>query len=317
MIDKILNINSKTELMPYGIYGNASRNQNQNKNNNENKKNEDVDTFNKDDKKTNPFEDIKNQKNSKIQEYFNQRYAKINADIKDVICRISKNSKYTHIIDTAIIDSQALLMRYLYNNTLPQVSDKKFELSKEGNRCTIEVFDINDILLLKFDFVNGFIVKIITFFENGHFEIYIKKENILNRILGNFKTQVEKYQRKDKNNSLLEEVVYSKDGQIERYISYSDTKKQSEILFDTSIVHFRPEIKDKLIPLKYSLYDTQNEYMLENLVYTFSMPNKYQQYNSTTGKIVKSFILQGLRTKVVKYAFFNSINGQMTACGSL
>ncbi len=310
MIDKVSKIISKTELTPYSIYGSVSYHQNKN----QNKKDEKFDTFNKDDKKSNPFDLDENKDNNKIQEYFNQRHAKINADIKDIVSRILK---YSALIDSAIIDSQALTIRYLYNKTLPNEKDKVFKFINQGKIYSIEVCNLEDNLLLKVDFTKNNITKIKANYESYCFEIYLKKESFLNRIFLNNKTQILKYQKKDKNNNLQEEVIYSSNGQIERYVSYQDNKIQSEVYFDLSIAHFRPEMKNKLIPLKYSLYDIKSDYLLENLIYTYSLPNKYQQFNHTTGKIIKSFILQGLKSKVIKYTFFNSINGQMTVCGTL
>ncbi len=314
MIEKVTNITSKIELMPYGSYGNQGRNNNQE----QNKKEDKFDLFTKDESKSNPFDTEQNGQNNKIQEYFNQRLAKINADIKDVILRIQKNSKYVNLIDSAIIDSQALVARYQYNKTLPLEEGKNFKFSTDKGYSSIEVFDVENNPLLKVDFVKNSIVKIKVYFETCYFDIFLRKESFLSRILGNSKTQIEKYQKKDRlSSNILEEVIYASDGQIEKYLSYHEGKVQSEILFDLSIAQFRPDQKDKLVPLKYSLYDVKNEHKLENLIYTYSLPNRYQQYNNTTGKIIKSFILQGLKSKVVKYAFFNSINGQMTACGSL
>lgn len=316
MIEKVTNNPLKAELLPYSVYGSKSRNQNQSKNQNQ-KERQKFDEFDKDENKTNPFDGESNEKDNKIQEYFNQRYAKINTDIKDVVLRISKKSKYAQAVDSAIIDSQALVARYLYNKTLPCDEDKIFKFSQKDAYCSIEVFDKLNNPLLKVDFTKSSIIKIKTYFESFYFEIDIKKENILNRILGNSKIKLAKCQKKDLQGNLLEEIYYSSGGQIERYLSYNSGKLQSEICFDLSIAHFRPDYKEELIPLKYSLYDINNEHKLENLLYTYCLPNKYQQYNNTTGKIVKSFTLQGLKSKVVKYAFFNSINGQMTACGSL
>ncbi len=313
MIEKVTNNSSKVELMSYGAYGFSSHNKNQ-----ERKKNQDqFDEFTKNEHQANPFDDEQDKKDNRIQEYFNQRFAKINTDIKDVISRISGNSTYNQIIDNAIIESQALIARYLYNKTLPKEEGRIYKFQDCNNYSSILVFDINDRLLLSVDFERNILLKIRVCFEKYYFEIYLRKEGFLSRILGNSKTQILKYEKRDFNNNLLEEIFYSNNGQIEKYLSYQDSKVQSEICFDLSVAQFRPEYKNKLIPLSYSLYDIKNEHKLENLVYTYCLPNKYQQYNHTTGKIIKSFVLQGLKSKVVRYAFFNSLNGQMTACGNL
>lgn len=270
------------------------------------------------DNSTNPFEQRVKIEND-IQKYFNEKYFKINSKIKEVILSLNtKNGSTTSFIKDTVIDSETIVAKYFYDKNLKLHDNDRndYSVSKEKNIYNIEVN--NDSYYLNITFTPSSLLKIIKKTDNETKVLTFKKRNLLERIFVPYVNLLSNYEKRNKYGDLIEAISFLKTGKPEKYTKYRLNKKEFEIIFDSSDWQKFTSNKDEnqIIPLEYYEYDF-NQTVLTKLDFQYSKPHKYTEFNSNTGKMTKTFDIQGLYSVVFKYSFYNSITGQILAFGKL
>jgi len=252
-------------------------------------------------------------KDNEIQSYFNQKYLKINLDVRNIISLLSKNGNIKKLIDEAIFEISAAISQYFCDGNFDNFKNKKYKLIDEN---TIEVYDNYDSIIFLIKILKSQITSITMFDDEYQYDIQFKTLNLIDKIIG--KTSVLKsYTKKDLSGNVIEKVLFNKNSIPEKYIKYQENIEYIELLFDTDTIEKGFLDKDKLIPKKYNLYDILTENKKLTLNYIYSKPDTYIEYNSRTQLPIKILKLQGLKNLVYKYSFFNSVNGQLITSGSL
>ncbi len=271
------------------------------------------------DNSSNPFE--KNEKEIKIQEYFNSKYYKINSKIKDVVFRITdKSGDIENFINDSILDYSAVISKYFYDGDFKVSANdnRKYSLSRNNDGINVLSITKNDCNV-KIEFTKTSFVKIE---ENKNLEtisLIFRKHNLFQKIFALSGSSIKKYIKTDSSGNKTEEIYFSRQNKAEKYIKYRAGKKEFEIIFDTSDWQYLTEKSNKtlkVIPLEYYGYDFL-ENVIEKLTFQYAKPSKYSEFNSNTGKVTKTFNLQGLSSVVTRYTFYNSLTGQMLAFGTL
>ncbi len=267
---------------------------------------------------SNPFE--KSEKETKIQEYFNSKYFKINSKIKDTVYRITdKNGDIKNFIDDTILDFSASVSKFYYDSDFKlSINDNRdYSLSKDKNINILTVKGAD--YTAQIEFTKTSFVKISVSKNFNEKSIIFRKQNFLQKTFNIAGNNIKKYEKFDSSGNKLEEVYFNKYKKPDKYVKFRAGKKEFEITFDASDWQYMAEKSYKIpnaIPLEYCGYDfCENE--TERLSFQYARPSKYLEFNSNTGKIIKSFNLQGLSSMVSKYAFYNSLTGQVLAFGTL
>ncbi len=264
---------------------------------------------------SNPFEDVKKNKSSLIQIYFNQKYSKISAYVKSIVARMSLKGETKTQIDEAIIEFSALLAQYAYNKTLPNNSDKKCIAVEEGKGRIFEIRNYEN-KMLKSAVTDGFVIsKIFLFFEKDVMCISFQSKSLLDKILKFDNLLISKWEMFDKEGNLEELMVYNKKGKPMVFHAYENNREYMKLVFDVDFDAAKNS--SRVIPLEYTSYDTTTQNVFQTLTYFYSRPFEYREYNISTSKLSKVFKLQGLENCVYRYAFYNGATGQLVTSGNL
>lgn len=316
MIENITKNLSKVELMSYLNYGSNpyykkskdSRGQNQN----QNQEQEGFEEI-KYKKGTNPFDTFEKSLDDKIQTYFNKKYLSINSKVREIISKLAKKGSLRVKIDESVIESGSIIARYLYNSTLPE--EKDFVYSVENN--ILQKRDKENNLLMEVKF-SGSNISLITLFEQESKSlIYFRKQGLMESLLRTDLNKLQKYEKRDLENNLIEDVEFVKNGTVQKYCAYENNRLESSLQFDLNCPSDNFLNPTTLFPLEYTIYEPENEDRVASLSYLYSRPSKYCEYNPKTRKPIKVFAIQGLHNLVSKYVFYDALSGILTQSGSL
>ncbi len=298
MFKKISYNLQRVEKMPYSSYGLLDYSK---KNTNPFNKAQKEQVF-VDETQTNPFkEEVKND----FQKDFEENYKNIDSFLKKVEFETSKGETIS-IISDAVLDAGVLVSGFLCDKKLPKNS---FLLVDRGKK-SIKTFNENNELQMETSIKNGDVSGIKLFRKDFDFKIDVYDKKILDRLFNSNKTTLKQYQKFDKEGELLEQIKYSRTGKIESYLKCDKNSKQ-EILFDTG----QYAMNSDFVPLQYNFY--KNDKKTKSLKYSYALPFQYEEYDETTSKTTKVLKLQGIKPKVSKYMFYNSLNGNLITSGSI
>ncbi len=313
MIENITKNLSKVELMSYLNYGSNPyyKNSQNSKGQNQNKEQENPGEI-RFKQGTNPFDTFEKSLDDKIQAYFNKKYFSINSKVREIISKLSKKGSLRTKIDESVIESSSVIARYLYNSTLPEEKDYIYNI--ENN--ILQKKDLEDNLLMEVKF-SGSNISLITLFENDSKSlIYFRKQGLMESLLRTDLNKLQKYEKRDSKNNLIEDVEFVKNGAVQKYSSYENNKLDSTLQFDLNCPSDNFLNPTTLFPLEFTEFEPENEERVASLSYLYSRPSKYCEYNPKTRKPIKVFALQGLHNLVSKYVFYDA-NGIMTQSGNL
>ncbi len=298
MFEKISYNLKHVEKMPYSSYGLLEYSKNKNTN-----------PFNKTQKENIPIEKspvnpFKSEVKNDFQKDFKENYKNIESFLKKVEFETSKG-EIASVVSDAILDAGVLVSGFLCNKKLPKNS---FLLIDRGKK-TIKTFNYNNELQMETSIKNGDVSKIKLYKDDFEYKIDVYDKKLLDRLFNSNKTTLKQYQKFDKKGNLLEQIRYSKNGKMESYFKNNKNSKQ-EILFDTN----KYALNSDFVPLRYNFY--KNNIKTKSLKYSYAIPFQYEEYDETTSKTTKILKLQGIKPKVSKYMFFNSLNGNLITSGT-
>lgn len=238
-----------------------------------------------------------------VQVYVNRKYIKINTYIKEISKKIKDYQAY---IKDVMLEIDFVSAQYFCDGKFEKAKNRIYEMAQN----TLKITDEDGVILSLSEFHNFNPYHVMIFEGDYIYELHFKKTNFLARYL-NQKLKLVLFEKRGLQGELYASIDFSSNGNVEKYSSYDNSKKQIEVYFDSDSFNLQFRQNAKLIPKTYVKYDTKYENKCEVFEFLYSIPDCYKEYDNRTGKIIRTIKMQGLKSLVYKYSCHDPKNGNL------